>query len=835
MLLLCYINPADGSVGTPTTDAEITSDQGMELKDGVIGFDNSSNPFAVIVGSTYEQKLTKTLTPLAGSTTDKLYFSWAEVNAANVPNGAELIYNVGGYYGFYMNAAEVTAMPAGASGYGLSLTISSTQSGSYVITRVNGWGGEIYGWSTPVTLTVLGNQLGGVNGVNDMTFDFDKSVFNDNSANIDAAVSNIQGTPISDVYCTGFNGKDWSTEIGTPTTFDYNLNTQAFIARLGNNQWSKNLGTTSYDRMNSVVVDSSGNAYVAGYAWNGSRGSLVVKYDVSGTEQWAKYIDPSNNTGNELTSIDLLASGDIITVDEEGVVTKLDKDDGSIIWQVTIDDNISWDANFRGTATPDGDYIIANYEDDDYTMYVLRVSGTDGSSVWTKRITRTLGGNNGEIYPEDDFDAQYIDCNDTYFTIGATSESSNGDRTGLVFSLPIDGLNVDGTYGEYVVSSETMSWTTESTTAITATVAESPTNIQYNSVSPTSTSITITVNQTSVGGSATLTTNEITNTSPSGSTYSVSVGTDGVVTMTTARGGLEFGALPEPGGPSHFHIMRPASENGSGGTDLYFGDDYNYVLQRPAAYGQAPAYGVEIGANDRNGGDQQVWRFDTGGGLTFPYNYYIGPGEGSLGISSPTAVAIVADQGNTDQLWLFGTDGTTSFPNNAITTSNTPLTIQTKLPATYGPFYTAYFESGNGSVNGVHPGTYAGYFSITTVNINNDGTYSVSGYPASIQNGTNPTYTISGVDLGGTSPANDCLLTVTTVNDIITNVVVSGTALLPKWTFGSDGKLTLPTGGTVSYTPTTATDWNGTAPTTMQAAIDRLAAAFKILNSGTGA
>jgi len=170
----------------------------------------------------------------------------------------------------------------------------------------------------------------------------------------------------------------------------------------------------------------------------------------------------------------------------------------------------------------------------------------------------------------------------------------------------------------------------------------------------------------------------------------------------------------------------------------------------------------------------------------------------------------IGTYGTEGHFWQFGTDGTTSFPNNAITTSNTPLTIQTKLPATYGPFYTAYFESGNGSVNGVHPGTYAGYFSITTVNINNDGTYSVSGYPASIQNGTNPTYTISGVDLGGTSPANDCLLTVTTVDDIITNVVVSGTALLPKWTFGTDGSLTLPgaiitTANTSSYTSTTVT------------------------------
>jgi hypothetical protein len=158
--------------------------------------------------------------------------------------------------------------------------------------------------------------------------------------------------------------------------------------------------------------------------------------------------------------------------------------------------------------------------------------------------------------------------------------------------------------------------------------------------------------------------------------------------------------------------------------------------------------------------------------------------DGKIQITTPDTV---------NNVWEFGTDGTTSFPNNAITTSNTPLTIQTKLPATYGPFNTAYFESGNGSVNGVHPGTYAGYFSITTVNVNNDGTYSVSGYPASIQNGTNPTYTISGVDLGGTSPANDCLLTVTTVDDIITTVAVSGTPLLPKWTFGEDGTTTFPT------------------------------------------
>jgi hypothetical protein len=45
----------------------------------------------------------------------------------------------------------------------------------------------------------------------------------------------------------------------------------------------------------------------------------------------------------------------------------------------------------------------------------------------------------------------------------------------------------------------------------------------------------------------------------------------------------------------------------------------------------------------------------------------------------------------------------------------------------------------------------------------------------------------------------------------------------------------VPTGGTVSYSPTTASDWSGTAPTTIQEAIDRLATAVKALGGGTGA
>ena len=141
-----------------------------------------------------------------------------------------------------------------------------------------------------------------------------------------------------------------------------------------------------------------------------------------------------------------------------------------------------------------------------------------------------------------------------------------------------------------------------------------------------------------ITGSSVLGGGGLTNQITSGS-YRVSVEDTGIVTMVTSRGGLEFGALPEPGGPTHFHIMRPTSENGSGGTDLFFGDDYNYVLQRPASYNGSPAYGVEIGANDNNGGTQHVWRFETDGSLTLPLSSTIGETTTTTIISPPGASA----------------------------------------------------------------------------------------------------------------------------------------------------------------------------------------------------
>ena len=91
------------------------------------------------------------------------------------------------------------------------------------------------------------------------------------------------------------------------------------------------------------------------------------------------------------------------------------------------------------------------------------------------------------------------------------------------------------------------------------------------------------------------------------------------VVINTDRGAILFGNQPEPGVPTHFHIMK----HDPYAMDLFFGDDYNYVKL------PADESGVAIGANSH------LWKFDDSGNVTIPGDIVAQSGN-SLSIKTAT-------------------------------------------------------------------------------------------------------------------------------------------------------------------------------------------------------
>ena len=74
----------------------------------------------------------------------------------------------------------------------------------------------------------------------------------------------------------------------------------AFIIKCGSGgtlQWASQIGTSHHDRGRDIAVDVSGNSYITGHTWGdlggpnqGGADAFLVKYNTSGTVQWARQI-----------------------------------------------------------------------------------------------------------------------------------------------------------------------------------------------------------------------------------------------------------------------------------------------------------------------------------------------------------------------------------------------------------------------------------------------------------------------------------------------------------------------------------------------------------------
>ncbi len=230
------------------------------------------------------------------------------------------------------------------------------------------------------------------------------------------------------IYVTGttYSELDGNTSAGKADLFVVKYNSS------GTHQWTKQLGTDRYDEARGVATDSSGNVYVTGYTEGGLDGNtslgkadlFVVKYNSSGTKQWANQLgtwdtdfangvatDSSGNvyvTGSTYRSLD----GNTSAGNADLIVVKY-YDNGTKQWTQQLGSSSNDYANDVVTDSSGNAYVTGttyggldgNTSAGNADLFVVKYNSS-GTKQWTKQLgtssTDTANGvatdSSGNVY-----------------------------------------------------------------------------------------------------------------------------------------------------------------------------------------------------------------------------------------------------------------------------------------------------------------------------------------------------------------------------------------------------------------------------------------------------
>jgi plastocyanin len=221
-------------------------------------------------------------------------------------------------------------------------------------------------------------------------FDGAYSVTTDSSGNI--VVSGFYSSNPTNIYAA--NGTTVSFTLSNSGSFD------AFVVKYdssGTPLWARRLGGTSDDRAYSVSTDSSGNIIVTGFyastplnifaangttvsftlANSGSNDTFVVKYDSSGTPQWARRV--GGTLDDQARSVSTDSSGNIIVT---GIYTSNPTNiyaaNGSTV-SFTLSNSGSYDA------------FVVKYDSSGTPLWARRLGGT--ASDEARSVSTDSSGN----------------------------------------------------------------------------------------------------------------------------------------------------------------------------------------------------------------------------------------------------------------------------------------------------------------------------------------------------------------------------------------------------------------------------------------------------------
>jgi len=223
-----------------------------------------------------------------------------------------------------------------------------------------------------------------------------RNIYNAPAAGVDAALAMTMDSS-GNIYITGYAKFNASaTDI---VTIKYNA--------AGVIQWTANYGFTTdqYEQGNSVVVDSSGNVYVAGQSDPDSTTTVsddyvVLKYNASGVQQW---VQRTNGTGNGIdrpSKVVLDPSGNpVVTgrsdnlLNYDYLTVKYNATTGAPIWSVRYDrTHNDWATDVVINPANGNIYVTGRSRNIDYD-YATVCYNASGVQQWATVYDNGIGDN----------------------------------------------------------------------------------------------------------------------------------------------------------------------------------------------------------------------------------------------------------------------------------------------------------------------------------------------------------------------------------------------------------------------------------------------------------